>query len=277
MGVVQRFAWLVGLGVAGCFAPQPAPGAPCSAEGTCPTGLTCVANVCAIPGAADAGADARDDAPRDAIVDAPADASVDAYAGPLPALVQEVWAFSTPNTTLTATFSTVPTAGHTMILVGGRPTNSLATVSGGAVTWQRLAGSTAYPNVETYVGVADGTKSVTITLPSCTGQMSMSVSEWTHVGATPIEAGLGAFGTAGPVSAGTLAVGAPRLLVFSAATFAPNVLGAPGAGWSSLMPVVDAVDLRSWYRTVLVPESAAPSVSLTGTQWDAVLVALPVN
>lgn len=275
MGVVHRFAWLVGLGVAGCFAPQPAPGAPCSAEGTCPTGLTCVANVCAIPGAADAGdpdsfGDARSDASIDAIVDAPLDAPPQ-----LPTLVQQVKVSAQAVKTLTATFASAPTAGHTIVMVGGCPTNSLATVSGGAASWQHLAFSTVYANVETYAGVSDGTSSVTVALPTCNQQMSISLSEWAHVGPTPVEPPRATNGTAGPTTAGTLSIGAPRLLLFSVSTFAPNTFGTPGVGWTPLDAIVDSVDLRSWYQVVTSPGNTAPSVSLVGSQWDALLVALP--
>ena len=45
--------WLVLA--AGCFSPSPPRGAPCSDDGTCPSGLRCIANACVLP--SDAGVD----------------------------------------------------------------------------------------------------------------------------------------------------------------------------------------------------------------------------
>jgi WD40 repeat protein len=50
----------------GCFSPSAAPGSPCSADGTCPRGLECVANTCQPPGTEPDAAPPLDDAPVDA-------------------------------------------------------------------------------------------------------------------------------------------------------------------------------------------------------------------
>ena len=49
-------AWWVLLFAMGCYRPAPAPGAPCSPSGECPSGQTCQAGVCVLAG--DAGGDA---------------------------------------------------------------------------------------------------------------------------------------------------------------------------------------------------------------------------
>jgi hypothetical protein len=59
--------------LAGCYDPQPSPGAPCGAADTCPTGLTCVAGTCerGPGGSLDAPVDgAASDAPDDPITGA---------------------------------------------------------------------------------------------------------------------------------------------------------------------------------------------------------------
>lgn len=53
--------------MAGCFNPQPVPGAACSASGACPSGLECIHGQCLVPGTA---------VPDGSSPDAPVDASV---------------------------------------------------------------------------------------------------------------------------------------------------------------------------------------------------------
>jgi hypothetical protein len=62
--------------VAGCYNPSPPAGAPCSLEGTCPSGLDCIDGRCVPPGTAGE-PDAAIDARVDAAIDAPPDAFVD--------------------------------------------------------------------------------------------------------------------------------------------------------------------------------------------------------
>jgi hypothetical protein len=63
--------WLAVLVLAGCYAPAPQAGTPCSALGDCPTPLQCDRGVCvAVPGGGDAAIDTGD-APDGALIDAP--------------------------------------------------------------------------------------------------------------------------------------------------------------------------------------------------------------
>ncbi len=275
--------WLFLLGLAGCFAPQPVPGAPCAADGTCPSGLVCTVNRCELPGAvADASSDAADapddplDAMTDAMIDAPAiDALMDA-SPPLPQLVQQATAFLRPGTAVTASFPATPTAGNILIAVAGCPSASLASITGGAPTWQRAAASLINSNIEVFIGVANGEKNVSISLPTCANQMSLSISEWSQLATMPVDQTESEDGIVSPATAGTVTTtGAPRLILFSVSNYTPNTYGTPSDGpWLQLTPVSDFVELRTWYRVVTTTGSFAPTVTETNHHWDATLVAL---
>ena len=263
------------LGLVGCYAPQPVPGAPCSADGTCPSGLVCTDDRCVLPGTT--GDASIDEAPIDtSLIDASIDASIDAFAGPIPQLVQEAFMFEAPATTLTTTFPGTPIAGNVLVAVAGCPTGAIAAISGAAATWQRVALSTVNPNVEVYIGVATGGTSVTISLPTCTSQMSLAISEWNHVDAMPLDTMSIDDGVASPSTAGSITTsGSPRLLLFAVANFTPNTVGTPTDGpWKNLMPIVGLVEIRIWYRVVTTTGSFAPTVTETRHEWDAALVSL---
>jgi hypothetical protein len=265
--------WVILVGLVGCFAPQPAPGAPCSADGSCPGGLVCTANRCVLPGSShDA---SPDDARPDTAIDATLDVMPDA-GPPLPELLQQATNFTLPGTTITASFTTAPVAGNIVVAVGGCPSGALATITGGASSWQRAAYSSINTNIEVYVGVSNGEKNVTIGLPTCTNQISLSISEWDHLAASPIDQSSVDDGLASPASAGSITTtGAPRLLLFSVANYTPNVYGTPSEGpWSELTPIVDFVETRTWYRVVTAPATFAPTVTETHHEWDAALVSL---
>lgn len=264
--------------LAGCYAPQPVPGAPCSADGKCPAGLVCITDRCVLPGAVDDASDARDDAPVDTTSDTMlmTDAMVDAPpGGPPPELLQQAFQFATPGTSVTATFQNSPLAGHILVAVAGCSTNSLDAITGGATSWLRAAFSTANANVEVFVGVANGEKAVTVTLPTCATQMSLSISEWEHV-SLPVETVAANAGLASPATANSITTsGAPRLLLFSVANFTPNTFGTPSQGpWNELTPIVGQVELRTWYRVVTASATFAPTVSETRHNWDATLVSI---
>lgn len=65
--------------LAGCYSPSASPGAPCNAEGQCPSGLECLANVCELPGGVSVDGSLRIDM---AMVDGELDAAVTEDAGP---------------------------------------------------------------------------------------------------------------------------------------------------------------------------------------------------
>ncbi len=271
--------WVVLIGLFGCYGPQPVPGAPCSADGSCPSGLVCRADRCIVPGT-DADAqpgDAPDDVVSDAMVDMPAPIDViDAAPDPMPQLVQQAGGFNSPATTLTVTFPVAPTAGNVIVAVAGCPSDALTTINGGATTWQRVAVSAVNPNIEVHVGIANGTPSVTVGLPTCTSQMALQISEWTRMSAAPFDTASDADGLLSPASAGSITTsGAPRLLLFSVATYLPNTFGVPSDGtWTALGPVLGSIEIHTWYRVATAAGTFAPGVPETRHEWDAALVAL---
>jgi hypothetical protein len=137
-------------------------------------------------------------------------------------------------------------------------------------------GTAINSNVEVYLGVANGETSVTIGLPICTSQMSLSISEWERVAG--LDAATADDGDTSPATAGSLTTNGQRLLLFSVANYAPNTFGTPSDGpWSSLtpidVPVAGGVQIYTWYR-IAPAGTFAPSVSETNHDWDAALVAL---
>jgi hypothetical protein len=106
--------------------------------------------------------------------------------------------------------------------------------------------------------------------------MSLSISEWDHVAAIPIDTVSIDDGLASPATAGSISTtGSPRLLLFSVANYTPNTFGTPTDGpWTSLTPIVSLVETRTWYRVVTTTGSFAPTVAETGNEWDATLVSL---
>lgn len=269
------------LVLAGCYSPQPVPGAPCSAASECPSGLVCIDDRCVFPGTNSDGAPdtPATDAPTDALVDAPIDAAPGDAPPNAPRLVQQGTSFSSPATTVTVTLNAAPTAGHTLVAVGGCPTNSLASISGGAATWQRIAFSTVHPNIEVYIGTANGTSSVTVALSTCASQMSLSVSEWENLAAAPFQISVSGDGIASPAAPGSLTTGSgTHLVLFSVADYAPNTFGTPTDGsWDQLLPIeppASGVEMRTWFRVVGASASIAPTVSETRHEWDATLVSL---
>src|SRR5262245_22732570 len=113
--------------VAGCFSPQPQPGQLCAADGTCPDGLVCspATRTCERHAVA---ADATIEPPTDA----PADAPVDAQLGPR--LVQQKTNHAASSDSLSVTLAAPPATGDMLVMIGGTPTASLATVTGGGAT-----------------------------------------------------------------------------------------------------------------------------------------------
>src|SRR5438445_3618302 len=112
--------WGLALWVlAGCYAPQPPAGAPCPADGTCPTGLVCspATSTCekqAVMADAHQNADAAvvgiDAATPDARM-------LDAYVPNVPKLVQQNTNTADSAGTISVTLSTMPTSGNLLVMI----------------------------------------------------------------------------------------------------------------------------------------------------------------
>lgn len=96
-----RFAILVLL--VGCYSPSVMPGAPCSTEGTCPSGLMCIADRCLL---GPEGSDGALDSPADAVSDASIDAMVDALPNAMWSVPTLVPGVNTSSTESDPTFTT---------------------------------------------------------------------------------------------------------------------------------------------------------------------------
>jgi len=280
MVLVSRLLVLVlVLVAAGCYAPSPLPGTPCSPSLACPYGLVCSpATLTCEARAIDAGVvgDGAADSSIDALVDARIDAAIDAPN--LPVLVQEAAAFTTSADSLSLTLPSVPVAGNVLVMIGGDPQSSLASVTGGGVSWTLAARSTVEANIELWVGVTDGSSAtVTISLPGTIAQMSIAVSEWANLApANLIDVTKASSGGSSPASTGSLSTtSAPTLVLLAAAAFGATTWGVPtGGAWTPMMGVSGAVSQAAWYRVVTAPGTFGPIVTENGGSWDAALVAL---
>jgi hypothetical protein len=265
-------ALALALAAAGCYGPNPQPGAPCAPSGACPEGLVCspASMTCELR-ALDAGH--ADTPPGDAAIDARVDAGA-----PLPMLVQQATGFSSVGNSLSVTLPAAPIAGHMLVMIGGDPLAGLDSVSGGGATWTLVTRSTVEANVEVWVGVTNGSSAtVTISLSGSTSQFSMAVSEWANVASTNfVDVTSIGNGAASPATAGsTTTTGAPELVLFAAGAFGMATWGTPSGGpWIPMMGVAASVSQAAWYRVATTTDTFAPTVTESGTSWDAALVAL---
>lgn len=253
---VVRAALLLGL--VGCYAPAPEPGAPC-ASGRCPSGLVCAAatNTCEREDV-DAGV-------RDAIDASPTG----------PALVQAKGNQQPGVPAMTVTLDAKPVAGHLLVMTGADPAAGLDGVSGGGVpAWVRAASSTVNANIEIWYGITDGTSAaITISLANANGIKTAVVSEWVRASGTLDGAQAGS-GSTSPAHTAEIETTGPTIVIFAAANFAPNTFDAPGPGTWIEIPYTPPVAVQQqWYRIVADPVKIAPTVALTGNLWDAAIAA----
>jgi hypothetical protein len=218
--------------------------------------------------------DASHHAPDAAIT---ADALADA-APLLPMLVQEATGHGSTGNSLSVTLPAAPIAGHVLLMIGGDPQAGLDSVSGGGATWTLVTRSTAQANVEIWMGVTDGSSAtVTIALAGNTSTFTMTVSEWAKLASTN-RVDVTSVGTAlsSPATAGSItSTGAPELVLFGASAFGMATWGTPSGGpWIPMTGVTSNVSQAVWYRVAMTTGTLAPTVTESGTSWDAALVAL---
>jgi hypothetical protein len=255
---------------AGCYAPDPQPGAPC-ANGFCPHGLTCspATNTCE----------------RFAIDAAVPSDTVDAPNPPdavtLPMMLQHATNYAASATTLSVTLPATPVTDHVLIMIGAHLSGSIQTVTGGA-TWKLAARSVINSNVEIWYGVSDGSNAtVTIARPPESAPMWIAVSEWSGLATTnSLDAARAENGTGNPVSAASITTTNARdLLLFAATTAAPNTYATPTPGTWTAMPAISSPTFvqGEWYRIVTTPGAYAPQVTQTGADgWEAAVAALRI-
>jgi hypothetical protein len=218
----------------------------------------------------------HDAALADGTADAPVDVPVDAQQGS--GLVQQVTAASEGNTQLSATLTAAPASGHLLVMVGSAVQGPLMTVSGGGATWTMATRSTIHANVEIWYGITDGSSSaVTITFTTITGQMWMSVSEWSGlVASSVVDKATATSGTSNPAASGSITTTNARdLLIFGVGDRLPNTFGAPTGGpWTAMDGVTTTMFQQALcYRHVTATGTFAPTLPETGGYWDAGVVA----
>jgi len=255
-------------GWAGCYSPEPQPGAPCP-SGVCPEGLTCspATGTCEVR-AIDAAL------PGDASADAPM-----FDAGALPMIVQQATSHANNVTTLSATLPTTPAAGHMLVMIGANLSGSITTVSGGSASWTLAASSLINSNIEVWFGVSTGSgATVTIDRPATTASMWMAVSEWSGLATTsPLDVARADAGTGNPLGAGEITTANARdLLLFAATTPVPSSHGSPAPdAWTTMQGVTSETTVQgAWYRIETATGSYSPQVGHTSSDgWEAAVVA----
>src|SRR5262249_7978327 len=135
-------------------------------------------------------------------------------------------------------------------------------------------------NEEVWFGITDGTSAtVTITCATnCGAQPTwMNLSEWSGLAtANVLDRAVAKDGLQSPARTGPLTTtGALALIVFAVADLTPNTIGAPAPGsWAAFASIETvAITQNAWYGFV-PPGTYAPTVTETGNNWDAALVAL---
>lgn len=193
-------------------------------------------------------------------------------------LVQRASDSLASGTTLSVTMPAAPAIGHELVMVGGSNIASLASITGGSANWTRAAGSTAYPNIEIWFGVADGTATVTITAIGTTG-LTLALSEWSGLATVaPLDMATAASGTTSPASAGTITTThAPDLVIFGAADYLVNTFGTPTGGtWTMLDTTMSSSMQSVWYEVATSPGAYQGQVSETVHMWDAAIAAFRI-
>jgi hypothetical protein len=242
---------------AGCFAPDPQPGAPCATEGDCPSGLLCAGTGTCERTDLDAGMQIRD---------APST---------LPVLIQHEGGQDVGIDTLVVRLDALPKAGHLLVMIGGDPASPLTTVTGGGVpAWTIATRSVVNANVEVWYGISDGSSAeVSITLAGSGGVKTAVVTEWAN--AIGLEGASSKAGTTSPATTTPIATTAPSsLAIFAAANYVPNMFGTPGPNaWTQIPFMTPMLSQTQWYRIVPTPTAVRPEIPLTGNMWDAAVVA----
>lgn len=275
--------WALALVVSvGCYAPSAQPGAKCADNGVCPEGLVCspatgTCEVSALPHDAALGDDGMIDG---RIVDASPDAPP-----PMATLVQSGTNSLNTAAMLQITLPAAPVAGHVLLMIGGTPSGELDSVTGGGATWTRAASSPSNSNIETWVGVSDGSSS-TIVLNRANNLSAMwaVVTEWSGLTTTmTVDQATFAAGGINPVSAGSISTThAHDLIVFAATGYSPMTFSMPTPGtWTALpgitMPALGGgVTQVEWYRIETATGTLSPQMTKSGGAWDANLVGLRI-
>lgn len=266
------------LFVAGCYSPTVQPGTPCSNDGSCPTGLVCspASSTCELT-AVDAFV------PRDlpidvamvdaAMVDAPHDAPpVDAPPAPPQAvLVQQITNQNTSGPGISATFTTKPTAGDLLVMVGANPSRLIDTVTG-AATWKLLARSNVNINTEIWVGVATG-MDVTVSFSTTDGDAPNEIwlGEFTHASANVDVAGTATSGKTSPATVPVLTTAADDLAIFSVGDGMGNTFGNVVSWTAGTQVTTGSITQGVWFRNLGPNAVEAPTVTETAHLWDSAL------
>ncbi len=118
-------------------------------------------------------------------------------------------------------------------------------------------------------------------LTNSTNTMTMLVTEWSGLATTltldGVSNGAGMTSPAAP-SGPIVTTHAHDLLLFAVADYLPNTFGTP-SGFTALTAIPGTptgVNQAAWYRVVTTTGTYTTSVSETGNEWNAVLVALKI-
>lgn len=267
------------LGLAGCFAPNPPPGSPCT-DGACPTGLVCspASQTCERT-AVDAALLLELPIPIDAVSDAAIDAPPDA-APPGVQLRQQAVNADPGTDSLSITLAASPQLGNLLVMVGGNVSGALTVVQGGGVaTWTRATRSLVHQNVELWYGVVSqvGNQTVTIQLPGSTLATTLWVGEFDGLAiGLPLDGAVANDGVTSVATTGAITTQHPDdLLVFAVACTSPNTFGTVTPGTWSAADQASSTETSQgvWYQIVASAGSYAPSIPVSCLRWDAAIAA----
>jgi hypothetical protein len=131
----MRYVWAISVTLVACYGPTVHPGAPCGPSGECPSGLTCISNVCVAPGTMVDDAALSDDAELDASnLDASPDAALYVPWGTPVELTTGVSSETDPSMTLDRLTVVFESGANDDIYIATRATATATTLTSTALT-----------------------------------------------------------------------------------------------------------------------------------------------
>jgi hypothetical protein len=193
-----------------------------------------------------------------------------------PGLVQQATATATTGSPLSVSLAVAPQRGDLLVMVGAAVNSALAAVTGGGVaSWTRAARSTAHTNVEIWYGVTSGaTSPISIELTGNTGKIWMNVNEWSGTAGTLDDAAAMAGSATTATVPAIMTTAVDELVIFAVANQPGTTAGSPTPdAWLDLVPITSPVVQNAWFGLATATATYAPTVPVSGGQWDAAIAA----
>lgn len=198
-------------------------------------------------------------------------------------LVQQTTCSATSGTSVSCTLTSAPAAKDGLVLTwGSNPNNAtISTVSGGGVTWARLAGSNTNRDTEIWCGASSSGIGTTISITTnatCSGSGCLAtVLEFSGFGCNVDQAPSGVSGTSNsPATPSITDISANDLiLAVSRDADTGNLVSGPTNSFTAMHSPVTTDAYNSAYRLVNGTGAYSTAWTISSSQpWDAAIVSL---